>query len=632
MSEDAPLQKQAAVAADEANIDPLAEAILEKAEKGMPTFVVSQGGLWELWASATELSQYRLNRYRDYDDMETDSLIASALELVTDDAVQFSSDRGRSLWPAKGSNEKWVNKALTDLKVEENLWGWIFNTAKYGDFFARFVTDEASGTKSGLKFRSLDSSIHPKDVRRIDMDGKLQGFLTQEEFGKVTTHPPWEFVHFMLNNRPRFERHRLRTRGKGTDYTRTDYAPTEAEKKGSKEVIATSMYGTSWLDPARHVYRVLKLLEQSLALARLNRSPLIRIFYVNTTGMTPKERQETLNELHQRFKKNLSMDMRQNFWKSDYNPLSFNADLFIPITDQQGNVTAETLGGELNIKDIVDVDYQKNKLFAALRIPQAYLGFEEVMPGTIGSTTLVRMDIRYARSVKKLQRASISGVTRLLEVMYALEHGKRPDASEIAVEMEVISGIEELDRMEAMERKLGVASQFLQMVGDLGEKIDPDPIIRFVFDTVLGLKDISPELKIGKKGNEPIIPPDGEMGEEPPPEEPPTQGGDQEKEESLLQDSLISHMASKLVEEEATPEQITALATLLESKRRDGYLRGARSHHSSDFSIPSAKDAKKFGEEFEFKEDIFTEPMYEQVPDPEVSEGEEEVTQEPEGE
>lgn len=629
MSDEVPLQKETTVSADETNIDPLSEKILEKAEKGMPSFVVRQGGLWELWATATELSQYRLNRYRDYDDMATDSLIASALELVTDDAVQFSSDRGRSLWPAKGSKESWVEEKLKQLKVEENLWGWIYNTAMYGDFFGRFVTDEDSSSPSGYKFRALDSSIHPKDVRRIDLDGKLKGFLTQEEFAKVTTHPPWEFVHFMLNSRPRFERHRLRTRGKGTDYTRSDYAPTTAEtgKKGHKEIIATSMYGTSWLDPARHVYRVLKLLEQSLALARLNRSPLIRIFYVNTTGMTPKERQETLNELHQRFKKNLSMDMRDNFWKSDYNPLSFNADLFIPITDQQGNVTAETLGGELNIKDIVDVDYQKNKLFAALRIPQAYLGFEEVMPGTIGSTTLVRMDIRYARSVKKLQRASISGVTRLLEVMYALEHGKRPDPKEIAVEMEVISGIEELDRMEAMERKLGVASQFLQMVGDLGEKIDPDPLIRFVFDTVLGLKDISPELKIGKKGNEPIVPPDGEMGggeeprgqdreEEPPEQEP-------EQEESVLH-SARDRLFAKLAEE-GDPETVTALATMIEAPRKTGYLHGARSHHSSDFAVPSVKEANSLKEEWgDEVEDLFQEPWGEVLEEGAESRDEEE--------
>jgi hypothetical protein len=580
------IHKEATVAADPSNSEKLMEGVLDKMDKGMPTFVVKGGGLWELWATATDLSQYRLNRYRDYDDMVSDSLIASALELVTDDACQFSKDRGATVWAGVGADKQWVQQALDTLQVEENIWGWTHNTALYGDFFPQLLIDKnVKGSKSGFKFRALDSSVHPREVRRLDIDGQLAGFLTQEEFSKVRNHAPWEFVHFMLNNRPRFERHRLkiRTEGTGSDYTKSDYTPDRSGK--GKEVIATSTYGTSWLDPSRHVYRVLKLLEQSLALARLNRSPLIRVFYVNTTGMTPRERKETLDNLHHRFKESLSMDMRQNFYKSDYNPLSFNADLFIPVTDGVGQITAETLGGDLNIKDIVDVDYQKNKLFAALRIPQAYLGFEEAMPGQLGSTTLVRMDIRYARSVKKIQRAVLSGVTRLLEIMYALERGERPDPKKITVEMEVISGIEELDRMEAWSQKLGVAQQFLQMANDLEGKIEAKPLIQYVFDTVLGMKDISPDLKIGEG---PAKKPDDADNE--------------------FASTLQNTMLQQLQEGEVNTE---GLLSMIEQVGRKNYLHAAGRDRAHDFVAPTSEERPSY----DFLEDVTREPMEEVPPE-----------------
>jgi len=255
--------------------------------------------------------------------------------------------------------------------------------------------------------------------------------------------------------------------------------------------------------------------------------------------------------------------------------------LFIPVTDGVGQMTAETLGGDLNIKDIVDVDYQKNKLFAALRIPQAYLGFEEAMPGTIGSTTLVRLDIRYARGVKKIQRAVLSGVTRLLEIMYAVERGEKPDPKKISLEMEIISGVEELDRMEALERKLGVASQMLQMATELDAKMDTIPLIKYIFDSILGLKHMTDELKIG-------------VGGTPPPEE---GAGDFEVFNS-------KHVQGALLE--AVKEgkmDLPALMAVIEGQRKTNYFEAAGRTLESDFSLPTPEQRT----EYDFMEDLVRE-------------------------
>jgi hypothetical protein len=460
---------------------------------------VQKGFLWEMYGKAIELKRTRIDRYRDFDSMERDPLINSALELIVDDALQFDNDRGATIWAdEKSEYVKEINDFLRKYRIEDRIWGWTYNLCKYGDLFPQIEGEE------GVGITKIRDDRHPAEVFRIDVDGVLVGFGIQEgqrpypiagansvnmiqpmsyvqpavpSTAIEEIKKPWEFVHFICQFKPSFERYKIKYRERNPD--------TGKEEEIVKEL--TSMYGTSILSNSRLVFKQLNLLENSLILARLSRSTRIRIFYVNTQGMTPKERREAIRNLKAKFKKKTIMDLDSQQFDSDYNPMSMNDDLFIPITGDKGDVRAEELGGDVDIKDIVDLDYVKSKMFASLRIPRAYLGGDDQIPGSMGSTTLTRLDIRYARTVKKVQRSVIQGITRLIQIHLAWKLKRKPDLKDIKVNMVPVSGAEEAERLETIKSKLEYGRSIVDTAMSSPDNIAKGALLRYIFKDVVGI-------------------------------------------------------------------------------------------------------------------------------------------------
>jgi len=466
-------------------------------EPTLGSFMMS-GQLWELFGAATKLGTKRNERYKEYEDMDTNVIVSSALELMVDDATQFDMDRGASIWPDEKS------KYASDIKdffknhdIENRIWAMAYNTAKYGDFFLRVKGQEGEG----LTFLSEDT--HPSELFRLEIEGNLIGFFKGHP-GAVGSgeeskaFQPWDFVHFINNYKPSFEKIELKfktTEGEERDADKIKkIGKTTVKETDEVTKTVTSTYGTSVLDNARYAYKVLALLEDSLVLARLARAPQVRVFFINTEGMTPGERRELLKEIKQKFRSRKALNTKSDYYNSEYNPMSFNDDIFIPITGTKGDIRTEVLGGELNVKDMVDVDFQLNKLFAALRVPKAFLGFEESLPGSLGQSSLVRLDIRYARMVKKIQRAVLIGLTRLCQVHLSWKHKKHIKPEEILLHMTPISGAEEGDRLAEVERRMGIASQMIGLLRDLEGKVEDKEMIKYVFTQFLDLGGFKSEI------------------------------------------------------------------------------------------------------------------------------------------
>jgi hypothetical protein len=64
----------------------------------------------------------------------------------------------------------------------------------------------------------------------------------------------------------------------------------------------------------------------------------------------------------------------------------------------------------MEFNGIEDVDYLKNKLFAGLKIPKAFLGYDET---TEGKATLAAEDVRFARTIERIQRIVVSELTKI---------------------------------------------------------------------------------------------------------------------------------------------------------------------------------------------------------------------------
>jgi len=455
------------------------------------------GQLLELYEKVIRLSEDRKARYDEYEEMEKEVILGSGLEMIVDDAGQFEMGRQSTVWPAASSQfAKEIQDFFLEIDLENRLWGWLYNTAKFGDFFLKIEG------AFGVGITDVDEHTDPRSVYRVELGGDLMGFIEDieeaqgavgaaavtEEVVRQGFLQPFDMVHFINNFKPSFETIKIKI-----TEPEVDENGLETGLMSEKVRKVTSRYGTSVYSNARRAAKQLRIVEDSLVLARLSRSTLQRYYYINTEGTTPKERRLMMKEFERKLKRKTSIDIANNLYNSEHNPLSYNDEIFIPTSGGKGDVRVDQLGGDVDIKDIVDIDFYLNKVFSAIRIPKAFLGFEESLPGSLGSTTLTRLDIRYARMVKKIQRAVIRGLTRLVQIHLSYKFQISPNMEDIQLEMVPISGAEEDDRLDQIEKEISLASSLASLAADLEGQINTTALSDFIFRNILSLQgaDIS---------------------------------------------------------------------------------------------------------------------------------------------
>ena len=171
-----------------------------------------------------------------------------------------------------------------------------------------------------------------------------------------------------------------------------------------------SPYGTSVFDPARRIWRQLVLIEDAMLAYRVVRAPERRVFKIDVGNIPPQDVAQYMEKVKTEMKRNQLVDATTGRVDLRYNPLSLEEDYFIPIRGQTSS-KVETLPGGSFTGQIDDVKYLRDKLFAALKVPASYLsraeGAEE------DKTTLAQKDIRFARTIQRLQRAIVSELEKI---------------------------------------------------------------------------------------------------------------------------------------------------------------------------------------------------------------------------
>ena len=170
--------------------------------------------------------------------------------------------------------------------------------------------------------------------------------------------------------------------------------------------------GQSYLDNSIVAWQILSALEDILMLTRMTRSTLYRIFSVEVGGKGDTETKRILTELKNRIKSDETINVKEKIYNSEMRQIPLGDSIFIPTRNGIGNIDIKVVGGDVNLSDAIDLDYFKDKLFASLRIPKAFLGFSEDSGGLI-NTSLTRMDIRYARTIKGIQNIAAEGLKEL---------------------------------------------------------------------------------------------------------------------------------------------------------------------------------------------------------------------------
>jgi len=411
--------------------------------------------------------------YSIYDEMDEEiSYVSTALDVMTDDATQ-TDDAMKSMFIIKSNNEKVVNivkKMIIRLDLENRVPKWCRAGIKYGDFYIQVVIDEAR-----KMIAAVDDTIHPTAIDRVDLKGNLLSFVDRRRSGKDRVRPPWEYIHF---------RHKGKLQ-KEDQYAAVAGVSTSLGNFYGDDYTLSSSYGNSVLDAARRTYIQLRFVETMMLLARLTNSIKRNIWKIKTQGMNNEKAVEHLNDMRRLITKEIRLDLETRLMDSKKGrSYGFEEDIFIPVMDDKNDVTREEVGGEYNVREAFDVEYLQNKLFSDLKVPKAYLNYEESLNAR---STLIQLDIRYSRTVSKIQQVIINGVERLAMIELALQ-GIEVDKAEFSISFPVPSSIEDEVRSEKLSRNLELATSYLTLAQTINEQVtiedDPENAPSLQKDTV----------------------------------------------------------------------------------------------------------------------------------------------------
>jgi len=361
-------------------------------------------------------AQNRVDRYSDFNQMEYEPIIASSLDIYADEMTTSSELQPLLSISCPNEEIKMILNTLFQsvINLESNLFGWSRSMCKYGDFFLYLDIDDKDGITNVIGMPS-------GEIERLEGEDKTNPNYVQYQWNSGgLTFENWQIAHFRIL---------------GND----KYTP----------------YGTSVLEASRRIWRQLVLLEDAVMAYRIVRSPERRVFYVDVGNIAPNDVEQYMQKVVTQMKRNQVVDSNTGRVDLRYNPTSIEEDYFIP--SRAGVSTrVETLPGGTYTGDIDDVKYLKDKLFAALKVPQAYLfrgeGADE------DKATLAQKDIRFARTIQRLQRAVIAELEKI-GVIHLYTLGFRgEDLLSFKLSLNNPSKIAQLQELETWRSKFDAAS------------------------------------------------------------------------------------------------------------------------------------------------------------------------------
>lgn len=314
----------------------------------------------------------RFARYSEFVEMESTGEIAAALNIYADE-VAASDDRGRSIHVFSDNTE--IKKALDELfydiiNVEFNLRPWVRNLCKFGDFF---LYNEVVPNHGVINVQPIPVDQVERQEGYDPADPYAVRFKWLTHGGKILEN--WQVTHFRIL---------------GNDF----FLP----------------YGTSILDPARRVWHQLGMLEDAMLVYRIVRSPERRVFYIDVGNTAPNDVPSFMEAAKANLTSKSMVERQSGRMDQRYNPVSILEDYYIPKRGGVESTKIETLPGATNSTAVEDVEYIQRKLFSALQVPKAYLGFDEAIGG---KATLAQQDIRFSRSIAILQKMVVAELNKL---------------------------------------------------------------------------------------------------------------------------------------------------------------------------------------------------------------------------
>lgn len=485
------------------------EIFSEKDRRLLKQIGVSSQTLVSTLTEQTQLNFERVAIYREVDRALEHALMGAAAELYADYCTVYNPLQNASVW-ITSDNQTYLNnltKLLDDIGAEEKIFDWGHTCASYGDLFIKV------NGMPGVGITHIDDGLHPANISRVDYDGALIGFfktpfevgggLGMPTGGQTELISPWDYVHFRVlgakKKRPLY-----------SDPSYSEYRTVSLMGASTKQL--TSKYGTSLLINALPVYKRLRMAEDSIMMARLTRGIMKYVYKISVSGSNIEAVGELVDEYVALLKNARAVNTEgDGYFDSKFNPMASVEDIFIPVWgDAKNDLVIDKIGGETDIRWIKDIEELRNMLACALRTPLALLGgFIKEATGSLGSEALEKLDIRFARASRRVQRALINGITRMCQI-HLVYQNMDPDPELFEVHMSETSTAEEAELTKTLETNVDAISRFMEMLDAVDPRFDKVEILTYFNQKILKLNDL--DLKEFLKTDMPLELPEGEEG------------------------------------------------------------------------------------------------------------------------
>jgi len=386
------------------------------------------------YSTVHQVMAARLALFKDYESMDSDPIISSALDIYSDEST-MKGQYGQVV-EIKSDNEN-IKEILHNLfydimNIEFNLWPWVRNMVKYGDFFLHLDINEKYGITNVVP-------LSPYEVVRAEGEDPENPYYTKFYLESIEGAHPYFGQKSSGKGKIEFENFQIAHFRLAND---SNFLP----------------YGKSMIESTRKIWKQLTLMEDAMLIHRIMRAPSKRVFKIDIGNIPPNEVDNYMQRIINKMKKTPFVDETTGEYNLKYNIQNLTEDFFMPVRGGDSGTEINELGG-IDYDSTEDVEYLKNKLLASLRVPKAFLGFDENVGG---KATLAAEDVRFARTIERIQRIIVSELTKIAVVHLYSQGYTDEDLVNFELELASPSTMYEQEKIELFGQKVSLARDMLQ--------------------------------------------------------------------------------------------------------------------------------------------------------------------------
>ena len=416
----------------------------------------------------------RIELFRDYDTMDMDPIIASALDIFADECIT-KNELGNIL--TVHSDNETIKQVLENLfydilNIEFNLWSWTRNLVKYGDFYLKLHISP----EYGVYIVEPISAYNVTRVENSDLNNKsyTKFQVNLPEGGKIEEMENYQIAHFRL-------------------LSDSNFLP----------------YGKSQIENGRRVWKQLSLMEDAMLIHRIMRAPEKRVFKIDVGNLPPQDIDAYMAKMMAQMQKVPYIDEKTGDYNLKFNLQNMVEDFYLPVRGGDSGTSIEPLSG-MEFTGIDDIEYLRNKLMAALKIPKAFLTYDEELSG---KATLAQEDVRFAKTILRIQRILVSELNKIATVHLYAQGYRDAELVNFSLELTNPSIVFEKEKIEAWGEKVNVAKDMMEnklfskdWIYDNIFHISSDDADAVKQDIIEDTKQLYRHKQIEEEGNDPAKP------------------------------------------------------------------------------------------------------------------------------